>query len=395
MLINSKIEITSQNDKYIISHNGEKYFMINENTLSIIKSLTNNTRLEFAYLDYCDHEGNSLSFKQYKEIVEIILTKLNNETYDLINQYLLLRFRIISSKFAGRIGQIFVTLYKNRVFWILLSLGLILNIFNLFYVSYSLPDKGILSTSGTPIKLQLFYILLFLITPFLHEIGHISGCRNFKAAHGGIGLGFYFIFPVFYSDVSGIWMLSKKDRLKVNLGGIYFESIYTLILLIVSFLTSNHILHLIASIIFIIDLQQLNPFLRYDGYWIMSDLVNVPNLKKNSRNAANQLILSIFRKQLPLPNKKRIFLSLYSILNFLFLFIIFYVIFSSYTKEIVLFPITLLNIIKGIITGNIDLATLNIGVLIIASFIYFLLFQFIYKLIKSRYFKRDEISNAK
>ena len=65
--------------------------------------------------------------------------------------------------------------------------------------------------------LYTFIVLLslFLISSFIHELGHASACRYYELEHGGIGFGLYLNFPVFYTDVSSIWKLSRKKRLLV------------------------------------------------------------------------------------------------------------------------------------------------------------------------------------
>ena len=117
----------------------------------------------------------------------------------------------------------------------------------------------------------------------IHELGHIAACRKFGIKHGEIGFGFYLFFPVLYADVTNIWKLNKHRRIITNLGGIFLELVYASLLGCL-FLWLDDVVYLYASIsIFIKCLLELNPFIRYDGYWVLSDLTNTPNLLPKSR----------------------------------------------------------------------------------------------------------------
>jgi putative peptide zinc metalloprotease protein len=78
----------------------------------------------------------------------------------------------------------------------------------------------------TDFSLKFLLCLLVLYgCSILHEFGHAAAGKRFGATPGDIGFGFYFIAPVFFSDLSDVWKLPPKERIIVNLGGIYFELI--------------------------------------------------------------------------------------------------------------------------------------------------------------------------
>jgi hypothetical protein len=119
----------------------------------------------------------------------------------------------------------------------------------------------------------------------LHELGHISACRRYHVSAGSIGLGLYMFLPVMYADLSGIWVLPRRHRLAVNLGGVYFEFIGACVLALIAAETKNAE-YAIASFLFLAScLINLNPFIKMDGYWCTSDLLGVPNLIRNSFKA--------------------------------------------------------------------------------------------------------------
>jgi putative peptide zinc metalloprotease protein len=96
-------------------------------------------------------------------------------------------------------------------------------------------------------------------------------------------LGLYLVFPVFYANVTHAWRLERKPRVVVDLGGMYFQLILTIPAFLLFHLTQEQVwllffLELDAMILFC-----LNPFLRFDGYWLCSDFLGVPNLRSRSQ----------------------------------------------------------------------------------------------------------------
>jgi hypothetical protein len=119
---------------------------------------------------------------------------------------------------------------------------------------------------------------ILMIGVLFHELGHIAACYRFGIPHGGIGFGFYWGFPVFYADVRATWRLAPKQRAIVATGGIYFQSIFLAFLLTAYALTHSPILAAASLGTLFNILGTLNPILKYDGYWILSDLLSVDNL---------------------------------------------------------------------------------------------------------------------
>lgn len=121
---------------------------------------------------------------------------------------------------------------------------------------------------------------LFIVTAVIHELGHLSACRRWSCPHGALGVGIYFFKPVMYVDVTQAWRLTRLQRAVIDLGGLYFQ-----LLLIIPFalLYLAYQQPLFLIVIFLIDLSlitNLNPFVKFDGYWLLSDLVGIPNLHK-------------------------------------------------------------------------------------------------------------------
>ena len=117
-----------------------------------------------------------------------------------------------------------------------------------------------------------------IFSGFFHELGHSTACRYGGASPGKVGVGIYLVWPVHYSDVTDSYRLSRRGRLRTDLGGCYFNVILVLVLAGAYFATGFEPL-LVAIVLEQFDIfQQFLPFLRLDGYYVVSDLIGVPDL---------------------------------------------------------------------------------------------------------------------
>ena len=124
----------------------------------------------------------------------------------------------------------------------------------------------------------LIVLGLTLVSAMFHECGHAAGCRYGGARPGKIGVGIYMVWPAFFTNVTDSYRLSRAGRLRTDLGGLYFNVIFMLALAGIYAATSSEILLLVIAVTHLEMLEQLMPFARFDGYFILSNLVGVPDL---------------------------------------------------------------------------------------------------------------------
>jgi len=119
---------------------------------------------------------------------------------------------------------------------------------------------------------------LSLVSAVFHECGHAAGCRYGGARPGVIGVGLYLVWPSFFTNVTDSYRLSRAGRLRTDLGGLYFNLIFMLALAGIYAATSSDVLLLVIAVTHVEMLDQLLPFVRFDGYFILSDLIGLPDL---------------------------------------------------------------------------------------------------------------------
>ena len=128
-----------------------------------------------------------------------------------------------------------------------------------------------------PVLLLMVFGLVVVATA-LHEIGHATAARYGGAEPGVMGAGIYIVWPAFYTDVTDAYRLDRKGRLRTDLGGVYFNVLFTLAIVGVYAVTSFEPILVLVLVQHFQVLQQFLPFLRLDGYYILSDLTGVPDM---------------------------------------------------------------------------------------------------------------------
>jgi putative peptide zinc metalloprotease protein len=116
------------------------------------------------------------------------------------------------------------------------------------------------------------------VSVFIHELGHAAAAVHYGCRNTEIGWGVYLYFSVFYTDVSEAWKLPREQRAVVDLSGIYFQSVF-MALLLAAYHSTGDVIWLYGILTTDVGIaHSLNPFLRMDGYWLLSDLFGIVNL---------------------------------------------------------------------------------------------------------------------
>ncbi|MEU6270642.1 hypothetical protein [Saccharopolyspora shandongensis] len=119
---------------------------------------------------------------------------------------------------------------------------------------------------------------VLIVSGMFHECGHVAACRYGGARPGAMGVGIYLVWPAMYSTVTDSYRLSRGGRLRTDLGGIYFNAIAMLVM-IAAYAPTGWAWLLAAFLTWqATTFWQLLPSVRFDGYYILSDLVGVPDL---------------------------------------------------------------------------------------------------------------------
>ena len=203
---------------------------------------------------------------------------------------LYIRLPIIPPRIVTPIATAMSWLFIRPIFLFLFTFFVIAHV--AFY-SITLPGYHFSLNNVRGAEILVVYALTTL-TALFHEFGHASALHFYDCKRAEIGWGLYLIYPVLYTDVSDAWRLKRGERAIVNIAGIYFQCIPLIILALIYFQTGSSILLYSIIIVNMSMISALNPFLRNDGYWLVTDLFGIHNLRQQSFDLLKRLLMKIF-----------------------------------------------------------------------------------------------------
>lgn len=156
------------------------------------------------------------------------------------------------------------------------------------------PANGILAPDNL-----LFLYVAFVLTKACHEFGHAVAAKAYGAEVHRMGVMFLIFMPTPYVDVTSVWAFPQKGpKVLVGAAGMMTE---LLIAALAVFgwlsLEPGALRTILYNMIFVASVSSIlfngNPLLRYDAYYILADLIEIPNLRQRS----NQFMTQWLRRQ--------------------------------------------------------------------------------------------------
>jgi putative peptide zinc metalloprotease protein len=210
-------------------------------------------------------------------------------------------------------------------------------------------------TKKTLLDVVQFYAL-FLVLGFIHESAHGLTCKHYGGQVHSMGLMFVYLMPAFYVDVTEIWIsASKVQRLATIIAGIWVEMMVCGLAMIVwmNTLPGEWVHDFAYQVILITGIMvvvvNLNPLIKLDGYYFLTELIGLPELKEQSTAFLSGWFQSrVLRLPVEVPavtRKRAPFFILYAIVSGLYSYtLLFFVLRLSYNitskwlAEIALIP---------------------------------------------------------
>ncbi len=232
-------------------------------------------------------------FRRYKK-------RVTREVQGYMTNLLFIRIPLIDpdrflDRFVGVFGAVFS--WWGLVLWI----GLLVT--GVYFIAGRAGDLVSRASSILdPESLPLLYAS-FVVVKVFHEFGHAFACKKFGRASGSggevhvMGIMFLVFTPLPYVDASSAWALrSTWHRVVVGAGGMFVElGIAAVAAVVWSQTSETTAIHAICyNVMFIASVSSLlfngNPLLRYDGYYIFSDVLEIPNLAQRSKEYLYYLV---------------------------------------------------------------------------------------------------------
>ena len=209
------------------------------------------------------------------------------------------------------------------------------------------------------------------IAKIIHEFGHGLSCKHYGGECHEMGVMLLVFSPCLYCDVSDSWMLkSKWQRIIIAAAGMYIEVILSAVAIYVWWNTQPGLLHHLALNIFFVTtvttvIFNANPLMRFDGYYMMSDFLEIPNLRPKAdkllRESFAWYCLGIESKPDPfMPETGKVWFVMFAIAAWLYRWVILF--------GITLFLYTMLKP-YDLQSIGIALATVSIGGIFVSMFV--------------------------
>jgi len=142
----------------------------------------------------------------------------------------------------------------------------------------------------------VWFLFAIAISKILHELGHGLTCKHFGNECHELGLMLLVFTPCLYVNVSDAWLLPNKwHRVAISAAGMVVEILLAAVCTFVWWFSEPGLLNSIClHLMFVCSVSTVlfngNPLLRYDGYFVLSDLLETPNLRERSTSFARRAL---------------------------------------------------------------------------------------------------------
>jgi putative peptide zinc metalloprotease protein len=179
----------------------------------------------------------------------------------------------------------------------------------------------------------LYFWTSLAVIKVIHEFGHGLTAKHFGGEVHEMGMLFLVLTPALYCDVTDSWLLPNKwHRIWISAAGIFVECFLASIATFIWWNTEQGLLNsLMLATMFICSVNTIlfnaNPLLRYDGYYVMADWLEVPNLRIKSTQffsyAFQEKVLGLeIPVQSYMPKSRRYLFVTYAIASYLYRWVV-------------------------------------------------------------------------
>ena len=191
------------------------------------------------------------------------------------------------------------------------------------------------------------YFFAIILLKIIHEGGHLAGNMRFNCRVRAIGISVIFLYPRFFSDTTDSWRLPRRQRLLIDAGGLLSEMLCGgLAALAWCYLPPGNLQSTMFFIFAVSTASTIlvngNPLIRFDGYYILCDILGVENLMQRSGEYIKQLNRHYLFGLGAKPEEERPFLMFaFGIAAFIYRFLLYtsiiLVIYNSMVKVVGIF----------------------------------------------------------
>ena len=320
-----------------------RYFRIHETEYEIISRLHKKYTLTELYKVLRKH---NISVSQNKLVEVINFLNQNNlllssyaETERKLQQRKLLKQKLLSKKIANSYLSLSIPLWKPDAFldrtfnfvkvfsnkWIILSF-VVISLFG--YIGIIANWTRFISTVFESFTLSglIKYGITITVLKLMHEFAHAYAAKFAGVKVRKLGVCFIFFTPRFYIDITDSWQISdNRKRMLIDAAGILLELLLGGITAIIWLQSNPGVIKTIAYYTFAVSIINTvfingNPLIKFDGYYLLMDFLNIDNLQKRSIEASKaflyKYLLGIELKET--AKEKKVFFIVFGLSSFVY-----------------------------------------------------------------------------
>jgi putative peptide zinc metalloprotease protein len=295
---------------------GLQYYRFEEEEYAILQMLDGNSSLdEIAERFERDFPPQTIRTEELQQFIGmlhrsgLVITDAAGQGQQLVKrrgekkkqEFMAAATNILSMRFKGIDPERFFNFIYPYIRWFftvpamvccitlaLLALSLIVVQFDVFHSR--LPDFHYFFRAQN----WMWLALTLCVTKVLHEFGHGLSCKHFGGECHEIGVMFLVLTPCLYCNVSDSWMLPNRwHRAAIGAAGMYVELVLASIACFIWwFSVPGPLNYICLNVMFVSSVSTVmfnaNPLLRYDGYYILSDVLEIPNLRQKASTILNR-----------------------------------------------------------------------------------------------------------
>lgn len=280
----------------------KKFFRIKQHEFYIARQLDGDTSFEEIQKRFEREFGVSLPADKLKRYIQLLenlsfleggrsvreLSRSQSRTLSADNpsqRVLYIKLRTLDpNRVFDRIMPHIGFFFTRKFVWLVIvlsAIALYITISN--WSEYTAQAKSLIAAGTIPTLL----LVIFTVTA-LHEVAHGLTCKHFGGDVHGIGFLLIYLLPAFYCDVSDAWLFKEKSKkMWVSFAGMFFQvflwALATVVWRVVdteTWLSEASCLMMAAS--GISTLFNFNPLLKLDGYYLIADHLEIPNLRRRA-----------------------------------------------------------------------------------------------------------------
>jgi multidrug resistance efflux pump len=253
------------------------------------------------------------------------LENLAKHRHRLVDSILSIKIHAVNpdrllTRIDRKLGRFFFGAGFLMLAWASIATGTVLSIVNWEQLFFALPQIF------TLYSIPLIILVAFAVMT-THEFAHGLTLKHFGGKVEEMGFLFLYFIPAFYSNVSDAWLLKKRERMLVSVAGGFMQLVLwswaTILWRLLSPETLGSRVCLIAiAFSGVQTLFNFNPLIRLDGYYLLSDYLETPNLRQKAfgylKRKLSALLVGPGDRNAPATKRERRIFFVYGTLSFAF-----------------------------------------------------------------------------